>query len=84
MFADKLNRAQGPVRVLIPMRGWSSVDAPGNPTHDPREDKVFVNELLARLRPEIMVSEVDANMEDPAFGEAVIKPTLAIFTRSFA
>ncbi len=79
VFADKLNRAKGPVRVVIPTRGWSSVDAPGNPTHDPAEDRIFVNELRALLRPEIKVSEVDANMEDPAFGEAVISAAMELF-----
>ena len=41
-FAIKLNKAGGPVKILVPMNGWSSVDQPGNPTYDPKEDRMFV------------------------------------------
>ena len=71
-FADKLNRARGPVAVVIPLNGWSSVDAPGNPTHDPEADRTFVRHLRETLNPLIRVVEVDANMEDPQFAEAVV------------
>lgn len=72
-FAEKLNKSNGKVRVLIPLRGWSSVDVHGNPTYDPDEDYVFVDELKKRLKPEIRVQEIEANMEEPAFAEAVIE-----------
>jgi len=77
-FARKLNNARGPVRVIIPTQGWSSVDAPGNATHDPNEDRVFVEELRARLDSHIPMEEVDANMEDPVFAEAVVRLTLNV------
>jgi len=35
IFAAKLNKSTGPVRVLVPLRGWSSVDSLGSPTYDP-------------------------------------------------
>ncbi len=81
-FARKLNQARGPVRMIIPTQGWSSVDAPGNATHDPEEDRVFVDELRARLDSRIPVEEVDANMEDPAFAEAVVRTALQVLRKS--
>ncbi|MGM0663288.1 MAG: Tm-1-like ATP-binding domain-containing protein [Thermodesulfobacteriota bacterium] len=75
-FARKLNDAGGPVRMVIPLKGWSSVDAPGNPTHDPEEDGEFVRELKLLLNPTITIEEVDANMEEPAFAEAVVRAVL--------
>jgi uncharacterized protein (UPF0261 family) len=78
VFADKLNAAKGPVRVVVPLQGWSSVDSPGNPTFDPVEDRVFVNALRGRLQPAIPIGEVDANMEDSAFAEAVVKRALEV------
>jgi len=78
VFADKLNRSKGAVKVVIPLRGWSSVDAPGNPTYDPAEDQVFGQTLRRRLKPEIQIVEVDANMEDPEFAAAVVKAALEI------
>jgi uncharacterized protein (UPF0261 family) len=78
-FAEKLNRAKGPVCVMLPLKGWSSVDYPGNATYNPEEDRVFNAVLHEKLNPDITVMEVDANMEDPAFAEAVAEAALRIF-----
>jgi uncharacterized protein (UPF0261 family) len=78
VFAEKLNQARGPVRVVIPLKGWSSVDIPGNPTYDPEEDQVFIRELRNGLKLEVEIVEVDANMEDPEFARAVTKASLEI------
>jgi uncharacterized protein (UPF0261 family) len=77
-FRDKLNSAKGPVTLVVPRKGWSSVDAPGNATYDPEEDRVFVEELRKGLNPAIEILEVDANMEDPEFAEAVAKASLSM------
>jgi uncharacterized protein (UPF0261 family) len=79
LFAEKLNLSRGPVRVMIPLRGWSSVDAPGNATYAPEEDRIFTAELRKDLRKDIEIEEVDANMEDPEFAEAVTRAALEIF-----
>ncbi len=78
-FAVKLNLAKGPVKVIIPQKGWSGVDRPGQPTYDPAEDRVFVDTLKARLNPQIEILEVDANMEEPQFAQAVINLAFNIF-----
>lgn len=79
VFAVKLNKATGPVRILIPQNGWSSVDQPGNPTHDPQEDRMFVEMLQKSVRPDINIVEVQANMEDLTFAQAVVKTALELF-----
>jgi uncharacterized protein (UPF0261 family) len=79
VFAEKLNLSTAPVKVLIPLKGWSSVDSPGSATHDPDEDQVFVKELRKQLKDGIGIQEVDANMEDPEFAEAVTRAALEIF-----
>lgn len=78
-FAAKLNAAKGPVTLLIPSKGWSSVDVPGNPTYDPAEDQVFVSELRLRLDAGIELIEIDANMEDQTFADAVIRTAGQLF-----
>jgi len=77
-FAEKLNRSQGTVKIVIPLKGWSSVDIPGNPTYDPDEDQIFTENLRENLKPEIEILKVDANMEDQEFAEAVTKAALDI------
>lgn len=78
-FAEKLNRALGPVKILLPLKGWSSADLPGNPTYDPEEDRIFNQVLREKLKADIEIVEVDANMEDPEFAAAVVENALKIF-----
>jgi uncharacterized protein (UPF0261 family) len=79
IFAEKLNRSKGPATVMIPLNGWSSADLPGNDTHDPAEDRLFIEVLREKLKPDVQVIEVDANMEDHEFAKAVVENALKIF-----
>jgi uncharacterized protein (UPF0261 family) len=79
VFAEKLNKATGPVTIMIPLNGWSSADLPGNDTHDPTEDRLFTQVLRDKIKPEIQIVEVNANMEDPEFARAVVENALKIF-----
>jgi len=81
-FAEKLNKSTGPTLVMIPLKGWSSLDVPGSPTFDLDEDRVFVDELRGLLKPEIKLSLVDANMEEPEFALALAKAAQDLFSTS--
>ena len=70
--AAKLNNARGPVKVLIPLGGWSSVDKRGTDFYDADLDRIFVAELRKHLKKEIETREVDADLEAPEFSRAVI------------
>jgi uncharacterized protein (UPF0261 family) len=72
-MADKLNKARGPVRVIIPLGGWSSVDRRGADFHDAALDRAFVAELKKLLRKGIEVREVDADLDTPEFAEAIVR-----------
>nr|NJM02266.1 UPF0261 family protein [Desulfobacula sp.] len=78
-FARKLNIAKAPVKIMVPLKGWSSVDAKGNPTYDPEEDRIFTEALKGMLDSNIEIVEVDANMEDPLFSERVTRMALEMF-----
>ncbi|MEO7913198.1 MAG: Tm-1-like ATP-binding domain-containing protein [Roseiflexaceae bacterium] len=69
IFAEKLNVARGPAKVLIPLRGFSMLDSPGERFWNPAADAAFVAALRADLRPEIAVEEIDANINDPQFAD---------------
>jgi len=77
-IADKLNKAQGPVKIVIPLGGWSSVDKKGTDFYDGEADRVFVTELKSRLKHDIEVKEVDADLETPEFAEEVVKAALDV------
>jgi len=72
-MADKLNKARGPVKFLIPLGGWSSVDPRGTELYEPEIDRAFTEELKKRLRPDIEVREIDADFETPEFAQAVVQ-----------
>jgi uncharacterized protein (UPF0261 family) len=76
---QKLNPAKGPVKIMVPLKGWCSLDVPGSPTFDLKEDAIFTQALRAGLKPEIEITEVDAHMEDPAFARAVVEASLDFF-----
>ncbi|MBI5439934.1 MAG: Tm-1-like ATP-binding domain-containing protein, partial [Deltaproteobacteria bacterium] len=71
-YAEKLNAATGPTKFLFPLRGWSAIDAPGSCLHDPDQDRIFVDALRRRLKREVELVELDCNLEDPVFAEALV------------
>lgn len=76
IFAEKLNAAKGPVKVFIPRKGWSELDAPDQPFWWPEADQAFIDSLKKGLRPDIPVIELDYNINDPEFATAVAQALL--------
>ncbi len=72
-MADKLNKARGPVKVLIPLGGWSSLDRRGTDFNEPELDRVFVDKLKEKLKQDIEVREVDTDLETSEFAQAVVQ-----------
>ena len=70
-LAGKLNRAQGPLTVFIPLRGFSAIGVEGGVFHDPLADAALIGELKAGLDPALEVIEVDTHVNDPAFATAM-------------
>ncbi|MDL1900612.1 UPF0261 family protein [Anaerolineae bacterium CFX9] len=76
IFAGKLNAATGGTEVYIPLRGWSEIDLEGKPFHDPAAITAFTQALKSHLRPDIPVYEMDLDINDPAFAQAVANALL--------
>jgi uncharacterized protein (UPF0261 family) len=72
IYAEKLNKAVGPTKFLIPKRGWISIEKEGSNFYDPQTARTFVDKLREKLKPEIEVREVDANIDDPVFAQAIV------------
>jgi uncharacterized protein (UPF0261 family) len=71
IVAERLNEALGPVRVVIPNRGFSINSVAGGKLWDPEGDAAFIESLAAALRPDIPLESVDTHVNDPAFAELV-------------
>jgi uncharacterized protein (UPF0261 family) len=78
----KLNLAAGRVRILIPIRGFSSLDCQGNIFYDPITDRAFIDSLKNSLKETIEVREVDAHINDEEFAEVVANEFMDIIKAS--
>ncbi|MBW2119239.1 MAG: Tm-1-like ATP-binding domain-containing protein, partial [Deltaproteobacteria bacterium] len=73
LYAEKLNKAKGPIKLVVPLRGWSSLEREGSPLLDPEEDQVFIEELKKNLRIPLEIEEVDCNLEDIDTARALVE-----------
>ena len=76
--AQKLNLAAGRVRILIPIRGFSSLDYQGSIFYDPIADRAFIDSLRSSLKEAIEVREIDAHINDDEFAEVVVNEFMDI------
>ena len=70
-IADKLNQSRGPVIILWPKKGLSTLDHSGKPFWDPEADMALIKSLKRHLDPHIPVIESDAYINDPEFAQTV-------------
>ena len=83
VFAEKLNQANGPTVFLFPTKGWSAVDPPTGHMFDRDQDRLFLMTLKEALTfNRVTIREVDANLEEQAFAEAVTSACLDIFPKT--
>jgi uncharacterized protein (UPF0261 family) len=68
--ATKLNRASGPVTVLIPLQGVSAIDKLGGPFYSPEALNSYRRALKATLSSVIRLVELDAHINDESFARA--------------
>jgi uncharacterized protein (UPF0261 family) len=85
LFADKLNRSQAPVVLVVPLHGFSGNDRaggaeavtiegkPAGAWHHPQADRAFLAGLKSAANPAVIdIWEVEAHINDRTFSEAVI------------
>jgi uncharacterized protein (UPF0261 family) len=73
-IVTRLNRMAGPVRFLLPLRGVSAIDAPGQPFHDPVADAALFDAIRAGWQQagNRRLVELDVHINDPAFASALV------------
>ena len=81
LTAGKLNRAKGPTRVFIPLRGFSYPDRENLPHWEPEGNRAFLEALKAHLHPSIPVKELDAHINDPEFIDPVADAFLSMMEK---
>jgi uncharacterized protein (UPF0261 family) len=77
-IAEQLNRAKGPVVLMLPLKGVSMIDAEGQPFHNPRANRELFAALKSHVGPNVRVRELDAHINDPEFAHALADELLAL------
>jgi uncharacterized protein (UPF0261 family) len=72
IFAEKASRATGPVRICVPLRGFSVPNHPDGPFWDPDADLAFLAALEENVQSHIAVDAVDAHINDVHFVDHVV------------
>jgi uncharacterized protein (UPF0261 family)/ABC-type branched-subunit amino acid transport system ATPase component len=74
-IGERLNQMEGPVRFLLPERGVSALDAPGQPFHDPAADAALFQALeqTVRTTPNRQLIRSPYHINDPAFAAALVQ-----------
>ncbi len=68
LVASRLNATTAPVRVIIPLGGFSALSATGGPIADPAADRAFADSLAEHIDNELVTIETrDEAINDPAF-----------------
>lgn len=67
--AERLSASTGPVKVLVPMKGWWQLDRPGGPLENPGGIATYLDTFKQHLSPMIGYKEVDAHINDPEFAD---------------
>ncbi|MFC1534370.1 Tm-1-like ATP-binding domain-containing protein [Thermodesulfobacteriota bacterium] len=73
LYADKINKVKGPIKMVVPLKGWSSLDREGSILYNAEEDRIFMDELKKNLQVPLEVEEVDCNLEDFDTARALVE-----------
>ena len=73
-IAEKINRSTAPLIMLLPEKGVSMIDAPGQPFYDPEADAALFDELEKRVTqtPQRQIRRVKHHINDPEFTQAIV------------
>ncbi|MGZ0153065.1 Tm-1-like ATP-binding domain-containing protein [Kribbella sp. WER1] len=81
-LAGRLNTAQGPVALLLPLRGASAIAVEGGVFHDPAADAALFDAVRETVdRSVVELIEIDAAINDQQFADAAADKLNAYLTK---
>ncbi len=66
-IAEKASGAEGPVTIVLPLRGVSAIDCPGQPFYDREADEALFDAIRHNVKPLVKLVEVEAHINDASF-----------------
>lgn len=80
-IARKLSAATGPVALFIPRKGISAIAIEGGAFYDPVADNALIDALLNGLSDVVEVHDLDLEINDPEFAEAMARKMIELIER---
>lgn len=77
-IGEKLSQAKGPVTLMLPLGGVSSLDAPGKPFYDPQANQMLFDALREHAGAQVRVIESGHHINDPEFAVAIAEQLLSM------
>ena len=71
--------AKGPTEILLPLGGLDKYEAPGGPWESAESDRVLFDAIHAAADGRVPVRELEGNINDPVFSEAVVDAFLRLW-----
>ncbi len=81
LIAEKLNLADGPTVLMLPLLGISAIDREGEPFYDPSANDALFNALREHIRPPVELVELDMHINDPRFAKEIAERLLKILDK---
>jgi uncharacterized protein (UPF0261 family) len=78
----KLSGARGPTVLFVPLRGVSMIDVEGQPFHDAEADRALIDALRETLDARVEVHELDMDINDERFAEAMARRLHELITEA--
>lgn len=78
VIAEKLNMAQSPTVLMLPLKGVSGIDGEGQPFYGPEEDEALFRTLRENVDSRIPIIEMDNNVNDREFALAAAKKLIEL------
>ena len=79
VIAEKLNLCKSKAALLLPLKGVSMIDAPGQPFYGPEEDAMLFATLRENINnPLVEIIEIDAHINDVEFSDAAAQKLMEL------
>jgi uncharacterized protein (UPF0261 family) len=70
LIVERVNKTKGPTVILIPLKGFSSLDTEGKPFFDPEAGKKFAGVLHKGITNSLVeIMELNVHINDPLFAQ---------------
>ena len=82
IIAEKLNKAEGPTVLYLPLKGVSAIDVEGQPFYGPEENKALFTAIKEHInRQKVEIIEVDTDINDEKFAVAMAEKLINLLEK---